>query len=403
MERMCERVPDSEYHQMQHFISESPWDWRPAFDSVAKDISAAMSGVGKVGLLIDESSHLKKGKKSVGVCRQYSGTIGKVDNCQVAVYAGLSTGAYYGLIDAALYLPTEWTKDKKRCDKAGIPDEFQKYKTKPELAIEIVKRQKESGIQFDFVGADGLYGNAPHFLRSLDEMNLLFVVEIHSNERVYEEQPQITIPDKKSDDARGRKTSVYKCEGQSVEVRKIVSSLSDECWEDIEIRQGTKGMLRCKGYIQKVYTWEKGAAKSRERLLVIRRTETANGVEIKYAFSNAEQGTYTVTELVQMQSQRYFIERSFQDAKQEIGMSQYQVRGWLAWHHHIALVMLSLEFILKEKILFKNDIPLLTSYDIREVFLRVYATKGQTYEEIMDQMKARHKQRQDDIDRNRGR
>lgn len=403
MERMCERVPDSEYHQMQHFISESPWDWRPAFDSAAKCISEAMSGVGKVGLLIDESSHLKKGKKSVGVCRQYSGTIGKVDNCQVAVYAGLSTGQYYGLIDAALYLPTEWTGDQKRCDKAGIPREFQKYKTKPELAAEIVKRQKESGVLFDFVGADGLYGNAPHFLRSLDEMELLFVVEIHSNERVYEEQPLITIPDKKNDDARGRKPSVYKCEGQSVEVRKLVASLPDECWEDIEIRQGTKGMLRGQGYIQKVWTWEKGASQSRERLLVIRKTETANGVEIKYAFSNAEQGKYTPTELVQMQSQRYFIERSFEDAKQEIGMSQYQVRGWLAWHHHIALVMLSLEFVLKEKMLFKNDIPLLTSYDIREVFLRVYATKGSTFEEIMDQMKARHKQRQDDIDRNRGR
>ena len=402
MERMCERVADSEYHQMQHFISESPWDWRPAFDSVAKDISTAMSGKGKIGLLIDESSHLKKGKKSVGVCRQYSGTIGKVDNCQVAVYAGLSTGQYYGLIDAALYLPTEWTEDKKRCDKAGIPKEFQKYKTKPELATEIVKRQKESGVLFDFVGADGLYGNAPHFLRSLDEMGLLFVVEIHSNERVYEEQPQITIPDKKNDDARGRKPSVYKCDGQSVEVRKLVASLPDTCWEDIEIRQGTKGMLRGQGYIKKVWTWEKGASQSRERLLVIRKTETANGVEIKYAFSNAEQGKYTATELVQMQSQRYFIERSFEDAKQEMGMSQYQVRGWLAWHHHIALVMLSLEFVLKEKMLFRNDIPLLTSYDIREVFLRVYATKGQTYEEIMNQMKARHKQRQDDIDRNRG-
>src|SRR5262249_42459724 len=115
MERMCERVKDSEYHQMQHFISESPWDWRETFYFVASGLSEAMSSNGgKVGLLIDESSHLKKGKKSVGVARQYAGTIGKVDNCQVAVYAGLSTGNFYGLADAALYLPHDWTKDKAR-------------------------------------------------------------------------------------------------------------------------------------------------------------------------------------------------------------------------------------------------------------------------------------------------
>jgi SRSO17 transposase len=239
MERMCERVIDSQYHQIQHFISESPWDWRAAFDSVAQGISNAMAGPDKIGLLIDESSHLKKGTKSVGVSRQYCGTIGKVDNCQVAVYAGLSTGNYYGLTDAALYLPSEWTEDKKRCDKAGIPEEFRHYKTKPQMATELVKRQKEAGIKFDFVGADGLYGNAPHFLRSLDQMDVLFVIEVHSDERVYDQEPLINVPARKSDDARGRKTSVNRCDSPSIEVRKLAASLSDQDWEAVEIRQGT--------------------------------------------------------------------------------------------------------------------------------------------------------------------
>ncbi len=222
------------------------------------------------------------------------------------------------------------------------------------------------------------------------------------NFQVYEQMPVIAVADKKSGDARGRKPSACKCESQSVEVRKLVASLPDQAWEDIEIRQGTKGVLRCSGYVKKVYTWEKGAAASCQRLLVIRKTETATGVEIKYAFSNAAESQYTTTELIQMQSQRYFIERSFQDAKQEMGMSQYQVRGWLAWHHHIALVLLSMQFVLTEKMLFKNEYPLLTSYDIREVFTRVYATKGSSFEEIMAQMNTRHKQRQVDINRNRG-
>jgi SRSO17 transposase len=125
---------------------------------------------GRTGLLIDESSHRKKGTKSVGVARQYCGTIGKVDNCQVAVYAGLSKENFYGLVDAALFLPEEWTGDKSRCRKAGIPGECQVHKTKPELALEIVKRQKANGIKFDWVGGDGLYGNAPALLGGLDQM-----------------------------------------------------------------------------------------------------------------------------------------------------------------------------------------------------------------------------------------
>lgn len=397
---MCERVTDSQYHQIQHFISESPWDWRAAFNSVAKGTSESMAGKGKVGLLIDESSHLKKGNKSVGVARQYCGTIGKVDNGQVAVYGGLSTQNYYGLIDAALYLPTEWTEDATRCDKAGIPQNFRAYKTKPELAVDIVRRQKENGVKFDFVGADGLYGNAPHFLRSLDEMKLLFVVEVHSNERVYMQQPLISIPEAKG--IKGRKPSAYKCDSQSVEVRNLLETITKADWEEVIVRQGTKGVLRYATHVRMVYTWEKGAATSCERMLIIRKTNTMNGVEIKYAFSNAKEGEYTNTELAQMQSQRYFVERSFQDAKQEMGMSQYQVRGWLAWHHHIALVMLSMEFVLTEKMLFKNEFPLLTSYDIREVFINIYTKKGATFEEVLIQMKYRHAQRNKDIQRNKG-
>jgi len=402
MERMCERVVDSEYHQIQHFISESPWDWRAAFDSVAKGISDAMDGMGKVGLLIDESSHVKKGNKSVGVARQYCGTIGKVDNGQVAVYASLSTQNYYGLIDAALYLPTEWTDNAARCNKAGIPDAFRTYKTKPELALDMVKRQKKSGIKFDFVGGDGLYGHTPYLLRGLDELNLLFVMEVHKDERVYEQAPLIYIPDAKEPAGRGRKPSAYQCEGQAVEVQELLKTLPKEAWEVVTVRQGTKGPIMFATHVRKVYTWEKGAATSCERLLIIRKTNTMNGVEIKYAFSNAKEGEYTNTELAQMQSQRYFVERAFQDAKQEMGMSQYQVRGWRAWHHHIALVMLSMEFVLTEKMLFKNEFPLLTSYDIREVFVNVYARKGTTFDEVMEQMKYRHAQRNADIQRNRG-
>ena len=94
-----------------------------------------------------------------------------------------------------------------------------------------------------------------------------------------------------------------------------------------------------------------------------------------------------------MQSQRYFAERSFQDAKQEAGMSQYQVRGWLAWHHHMVMVMMAMHFILSEKVLFKEEMPLLSAYDVREIMLNIYPRKGMNQKEIMEQIKKRHEQR----------
>jgi len=111
------------------------------------------------GFVIDETAHLKKGLKSVGVSRQYAGVVGKVDNCQVAVHASLSNEKFCSLIGTELFLPEVWTKDKKSCDVAGVPGLDNKFQTKPELALKLVKRAIDSGIEFDFIAGDGLYGH----------------------------------------------------------------------------------------------------------------------------------------------------------------------------------------------------------------------------------------------------
>jgi SRSO17 transposase len=129
---------------------------------------------------------------------------------------------------------------------------------------------------------------------------------------------------------------------------------------------------------------------------VIRRNKNKEGeYEYKYSLSNADASKYSWLQLAKAQAQRFFVERGFEDAKQEVGMSQYQVRGWLAWHHHIALVMLSMLFILAEKIEHKNEYPLLTARDVREIMARTYAQKENVFETINH----RHKIRQADIDR----
>lgn len=400
MERMAERVADSEYGQIQHFISESPWDARLGFDTVAEDTSKVFESYERVALLIDESAHRKKGQHSVGVGRQYCGTIGKVDNCQVAVYGALSAEKYYGLIDIALYLPESWTEDKERCKKAKVPKDCMAYKTKVELALEIVKHQLSIGTRFHYVGADGLYGNSYWFGQELDKLGQLFVLEAHSDQYVYKQPPQIYLPEKQG--VRGRQPKLYKALGEVTEVREIGQQITDNQWEKIRLRKTGKGDLNCLGYTQKVYLWDGSSAYYSERILIIRVTVDKDGKrEYKYALSNAKENEFTTEELVRMQSQRYFVERSFQDAKQEAGMSQYQVRGWLAWHHHMVMVMMALHFILSEKILFKEEMPLLSAYDVREIMLNVYPRKGMNQQEIMEQINKRHAQRTIKLSKNK--
>ena len=394
MEQMSETVLDADYHQIQHFISESPWEARTVMDSVATDTSRLFAESEEVFLLIDESCHTKKGDKSVGVARQYSGQLGKVDNCQVAVYAALSTDKYYSLIDTRLYLPKEWISDKSRCISAGIPKTSIIHKTKLELALEMITYQQQAGTRFHWVGADGFYGHDNKFRAGVASLGLLYMLDIHSTDSVYLEKPTICIPDKKK--GKGRKPTLLQTDRMPVKVCDIAKSLTANQWKTYSVRDTAKGPLVIDVWVQEVYTWDEHSEQSAKEVLVIRRDKNKEGkYEYKYSLTNADFNKYSWLQLAKAQAQRYFVERGFEDAKQEIGMSQYQVRGWLAWHHHIALVMLSMLFVLTEKIRYKNEYPLLSARDIREIIAKTYAQK----QNVIELMENRHRKRQADIDR----
>ena len=150
IEKICEKVVDSEMQSLNHFISESPWEWEPVIDRIGADTSRLFAGrAEKIGLLIDESGWKKAGKQSVGVGRQYLGSLGKVDNGQVAVFASLVQGEQVGIIDTRLYLPESWTSASERCQKAGIPADQRVFRTKPELALEMVRAARKNGIRYE--------------------------------------------------------------------------------------------------------------------------------------------------------------------------------------------------------------------------------------------------------------
>ncbi len=172
MERMAEVVPESDEQVLQHFLSNSSsnsnWDERGVLDQVALEADALLGGTDESALLLDESGITKKGNKSVGVSRQWNGRLGKVDNCQVGVYAALSRGSLSTLIDTRLYLPAACVKDKGRCATAGVPNKARCLKSKPELALEMVRHNRHLGVHFRWVGIDGLYGKDPALLRALE-------------------------------------------------------------------------------------------------------------------------------------------------------------------------------------------------------------------------------------------
>ena len=405
VERMNESVKESDYNALQHFISEAPWDSRDVMNQVSQEVNTLLQAEKTpIGFIIDESSHAKKGDKSVGVSRQYCGTNGKIDNCQVAVYGAYSTGKYYGLVDSSLFLPEVWIKDIKRCKKAGIPDEYIVFKSKPQLALDMIKRQMALGNKIDYVGGDGLYGNDYSLMEGLDELGLIGVLDVHKDQHVYLEEPVIIIPDKKAGKS-GRTPSKYKTTSRAIEVRTLKKQLEEKGgeFEIVEIRQGTKGAVKSKVALINVWIWDGKSSASKQRQLLIRISETDNGSEeVKYALTNAKQGQFSVKEIAQMQAQRYFVERSFQECKSDIGMSEYQVRGWKAWHHHMTMCMMAQAYILTEKINNKENMPLLSAYDIRQVIMKTYIRKDNEYEEVLAQITYRHKQRSTDIVRRNG-
>ncbi len=183
MERMSEVIPETDYQILQNFLTHSTWDEQAVMDQLACDADSWLGGNKGTGLYIDESGLTKKGKKSVGVARQWNGRLGKKDNCQVGVFGALGKGDRVSFLDARLYLPKEWTDDPARCNEAGIPCSKQSHKTKLELALEIVEHARENGVRFEWVGVDGLYGSS--FLNTLDESGEVFMADIHKDRHIY--------------------------------------------------------------------------------------------------------------------------------------------------------------------------------------------------------------------------
>lgn len=393
-------VPDSDYQGMEQFISSSPWSHRDLLDDVARDADELLGHEHEAGLFLDESSFLKKGTRSVGVQRQWSGRAGKVENCQVGVFASLARGDEFALIDFRLYLPQSWVDDVDRCDKAKIPEEHRIYQPKWMQAVEMVRQARANGVRFGWVGADSLYGNNQQFLNMLEDMGENFMADVHKNLKVWLECPEFATSHT-AKGKRGRPVKRPKLKAgfdlslqQSVEI--IVRDHFNDGACEVGFRQGAKGMLTGRFYTRTVWVWEETKDQSpRKRTLLIREDESG---EMKYSLTNLPCET-KLRQLAYVQNQRYWIEHTFHEAKSQLGMAQYQVRVWQGWHHHMALTCLAMIFMVREKRRNHQKYPLLSCRDIVELLDYYLPRRNRDEHEVHEQLKKRHAARQRDIDR----
>ncbi len=396
--RNIERISEElqfDYNQMQHFITDSNWDAREVINQAARKVSNVLPKRKLTGFIIDESGWVKKGEKSVGVAPQYCGNVGKISNCQVAVFGCLSNGDFASLVDARLYLPKQWCEDMDRCEEAGIPKQDIVFRTKIELAESILREQRDNGLKFDFVTADGYYGNDADFARMVDSLGYVYMLDLHSDQEVYLERPELYLPERTS--SRGREPKRLKTSVAGIRVDHYLMTLMVKDWQKLKVRNTTKGVFKGDYHFKKVFIWNKGSNVIEQRMLVIRKTRSGNGSElIKYSFTNANLEQYTPEVLAYMQAERFFIEHSLKESKQILGLDQFQTRKWNAWQHQVALNLLVSSFILSEKLINFKDYPLLSARDVKEMVVQSVFNM-MTGEQQMDRISYRHFLRQQDI------
>lgn len=311
--QLAEITGDTTPYGFQHLLGRADWDPDALRDRLRTYVTDYLAEPDAVGVL-DETGFLKKGTHSAGVARQYSGTAGRIENCQIGVFLAYATSRGQTLLDRELYLPVEWTTDPTRCEAAGIP-QTRSFATKPELAVQMLERARDAGVTLAWVTGDCIYGDSRTLRGWLEKQMQAYVLAVSGKERVWRAQRQ-----------------------QSVKA--LLAELPSEGWERLSAGLGSKG--------PRWYDWLRlelnaPAQVGWKRSLVVRRNcSDPTEVTAYVAFAPARA---TLAEQVRVASMRWTVEESIQTAKGEVGLDQYEVRSWTGWYRHITLVMWAQAFL----------------------------------------------------------
>ena len=287
--------------------------------------------------MIDETGLIKKGNHSVGVKRQYSGTAGKIENCQIGVFLTYRTAKGHTFLDRRLYLPDAWCADAERRKQAGVPEDVT-FQTKPDLAMAMLEHAWANGVPMHWVLGDEVYGNAVKLRCLVEKTQRLYLFAVASNTPVWPEPPAV-IPPFKPETGRPRTLVRLAADATpSTSVAIVVVAWPAEAWRRLRVAEGAKGPLTYDWACARVLESRDGVP-GPESWLRARRS-ISEPKEIAYYLSNAPADNPLET-LAQKASQRWSIEQCLEEGKGETGLDEYEVRSWDSWQRHITLSMMA--------------------------------------------------------------
>lgn len=337
-------LPDTNGQRLQELLTRTSWEYRE-MDRQRIAHMLERASVGRGVLIIDDTGLPKKGRHSVGVARQYSGTLGRVDNCQVVVTNHYVDGVFDWPVNARVYVPKDWSKDRQRCANAHVPAKVC-FRTKGQIALQLIDEAHEAGVSPRAVVSDAGYGDQPAFLDGLQTRQLAYVVGVPGS-------TQFRVADEVEADPGDGPVPAYQGRGrprkaaglaQRVASRKtsaIFEALPEDAWNCVAWREASQGPLVKEAARVRVYrTGERGRHLGTCGWLLGERPLQGHSGERKFYFVWALDEE-DLQELIGLAHVRWVIERFYQDAKGELGLDDYEGRLWTGLHRHLALVMLA--------------------------------------------------------------
>ena len=337
-ENLSEMVPVSP-RAMQRFLAEARWDDDSVIGRLQEYLGSRLDDPQAVWVL-DGSDFPKQGVKSVGVARQYYGALGKIANCQAGVFLAHVGPRGRALVDKRLYLPEEWTGDTERCAAAGVPATRRQYRSKTELALEMLEQAQALGhLRAQWVAGDSAFGMSPTLREGLTAQGMQYVLDVPPHTTVWPLEPTWSKPPYQG---RGqpRKPKPLREERQTVAERS--EALPEEAWREIKLAEGSQGPRIYRFSAQRVRVTRQ--RKPGEALWAVYR-QNLDGSEPRYYLSNAPENTPLET-LAYVGGSRWRIETEFETEKGDVGLDEYETRAWAGWHHHIAMCLLAGAFLL---------------------------------------------------------
>lgn len=349
--RLVDEVSEIEgmRQRLQQCVTVSKWAERAVFRRLAVKVDAELPEIEV--LVVDDTGFAKKGEHSVGVTRQYSGTLGRIDNCQVATSLHLAGERGSACVGLRLYLPEEWTNDRRRCQKAHVPSDVQ-FQTKWQIALDLLDDVLDAGIRSHIVLADSGYGDSREFRHALRERGLHYAVGVHHPTMIWRPGTRFAVPAKTSHKGPTRR-NLQAIDGTPLSIGELAKELT---YRTVTWREGTRGKQSSRFAAVRVNTAHKhtqGGAPGPDEWLLYEWPSSESGPTKHYLISLPD--STSLRELVRIAKLRWRVERDYQDLKNEVGLDHFEGRSWPGFHHHAALCAAAHAFLALRRALFPPE------------------------------------------------